>query len=120
MAGYDLLGGRQLRSAQFRTRHRHICAGGASGAAKRHFATIVDAVGFGVRAATIRFEGAVDDTRRALPHVHRTTSKNILAPGVEARGSEEWGGGHGAHGGSSGGHAADDEESVRKMSGEPR
>jgi hypothetical protein len=39
---------------------------------------------------------------------------------VEGRGSEEWGGGHGAHGGSSGGHAADDEESVRKMSGEPR
>ena len=121
MAGYDLLGGRQLRSAQFRTRlDRHICAGGASGAAKRHFATIVDgdAVGFGVRAATIRFEGAVDDTRRATIHEHRTTS--ILAPGVEGRGSEEWGGGHGAHGGSSGGHAADDEESVRKMSGEPR
>ena len=128
MAGYDLLGGRQLRSAQIITRHRHICAGGASGAAKRHFAiTIVDAdaVGFGVRAATIRFEGAVDDTRRAtiirtnLIHVHRTTTI-ILAPGVEGRGSEEWGGGHGAHGGSSGGHAADDEESVRKMSGEPR
>ena len=119
MAGYDLLGGRQLRSAQFRTLHRHICAGGASGAAKRHFATIGDAVGSGVRAATIRFEGAVDDTRRANKHVHRTTTI-ILAPGVEGRGSEEWGGGHGAHGGSSGGHAAHDEESVRKMSGEPR
>ena len=121
MAGYDLLGGRQLRSAQFRTRHRHICAGGASGAAKRHFAIIGDAVGFGFLAATIRFKGAVDDTRRAIMiHVHRTTTTIILAPGVEGRGSEEWGGGHGAHGGSSGGHAADDEESVRKMSGEPR
>ena len=120
MAGYDLLGGRQLRSAQIRTRHRHICAGGASGAAKRHFAIIIgDAVGFGVRAATIRFEGTVDDTRRGTIHEHRTTSI-VLAPGVEGRGSEEWGGGHGAHGGSSGGHAADDEENMRKMSGEPR
>jgi hypothetical protein len=71
---------------------------------------------------TIRFEGAVGDTRRATKHVHRTTIHNVLtlAPGVEGRGSEEWGGRHGAHGGSSGGHAADDEESVRKMSGEPR
>jgi hypothetical protein len=45
---------------------------------------------------------------------------NTLAPGVEGRGCEERGGGHRAHGGSSGGHEADDVGSVRKMSGEPR
>ena len=69
---------------------------------------------------SIADERAAREGRRAAwIHAHRTT-KTLLAPGVEGRGSEEWGGGHGAHGGSSGGHAADDEESVRKMSGEPR
>ena len=65
MAGYDLLGGRQLRSAQTRIMlDRHICAGGASGAAKRHFAITADSVVRGVGAVTARFEGAAGDARR--------------------------------------------------------